>query len=404
MPFGALGLDETQLRSVEALGYEEPTPIQVEAIPHVLAGHDVVGCAQTGTGKTAAFVLPTIQRIRDSGEGTRALVVTPTRELAQQIVDVARDAARTAGLRVAAVYGGVKYGGQIEALRKGVDLLVATPGRLLDLQQRGEVKLDRVQVLVLDEADRMLDMGFWPDVRRILSHLPEKRQNLLFSATMSNDVLRVVRSTLTDPISVDVGPVAIPVEAVDQALYPVNAMQKAGLLAALISKRDWERVLVFTRTKARADRLSRTLERAGISAAVVHSDRAQAQRQKALDGFRSGKHRVMVATDVMARGIDVEDISHVINYDFPEQPEDYVHRIGRTARAGRDGMAISLVAPEEIHSLQSIEAHIGRVLRTEDLEGFDYKPRAVPNPDRKPVKSTRTVFSSGIMRRGRRRY
>jgi ATP-dependent RNA helicase RhlE len=380
------------------MGYEEPTPIQAESIPLILQGRDVVGCAQTGTGKTAAFVLPILELIPAKGR-IGALIVTPTRELAQQIYDVSSQVAKNTGHHVATVYGGVKYGGQLDKLRKGVDLLAATPGRLLDLHQRGEIDLGGLKVFVLDEADRMLDMGFWPDVRRIVSLLPEKRQNLLFSATMSDDVLRVVGTTLSDPASVEVGPKAVPVEAVDQAVYPVNAMQKADLLADLLKTVEWDKTLVFTATKARADRLSRMLDSHGVSAAVIHSDLPQGKRQQALDGFKSGRVRVLLATDVMARGIDVHDISHVVNYDLPENPEDYVHRVGRTARAGRDGMAVSLVSTPEIHLLQQIEAHMGRVLRAEDLEGFDYKQRSIPNPDRKAEKTPRTVFGGKVMRR-----
>jgi ATP-dependent RNA helicase RhlE len=401
MPFRKLGLSDAVIRGVEAMGYQEPTPIQAEAIPHILKGSDVTGAAQTGTGKTAAFVLPILDRIPPRGKRPGALVVTPTRELAQQILDVSREPARETGHRVAAIYGGMKYGPQLDRLKKGVDLLVATPGRLLDLQNRGDADLGGVEILVLDEADRMLDMGFWPDVRRILSKLPEKRQNLLFSATMTKDVLRVVGSLLSDPITVEVGAKSMPVEAIDQAIYPVSAIQKAELLTELIKEYGWERVLVFTRTKERADRLTRTLARNDIRAAVIHSDKAQGKRQKALEGFRTGDYRVLVATDVMARGIDVEDISHVINYDLPQNPEDYVHRVGRTARAGREGEAISFITASDIHLLQQIEAHMGHVIRSEDLEGFDYAKRAVPNPDRTADKTTRRVFSSGVLARGR---
>jgi ATP-dependent RNA helicase RhlE len=401
MPFRKLGLSQAVLKGVEAMGYHEPTPIQEEAIPQVLDGRDVVGAAQTGTGKTAAFVLPMLDRISAGNKRPRALIVTPTRELAQQILDVSREPSKETGHHVASIYGGVGYKGQLDALRNGVDLLVATPGRLLDLADRGEVDFRDIEVFVLDEADRMLDMGFWPDVRKILNKLPAKRQNLLFSATMSKDVLRVVGSLLTDPVSIEVGPKSLPVEAIDQAIYPVAVTQKADLLAGLVSQNHWDRVLVFTRTKERADRLTRSLKKKGVAAEVIHSDKAQAKRQQALEGFRSGKHEVLIATDVMARGIDVDDISHVINYDVPENPEDYVHRIGRTARAGREGTAVSFITASDLHILQEIESHLGRVLRSEDLEGFDYAKRALPNPGRTAEKSTRRVFSSGVLARGK---
>lgn len=401
MPFTRLGLSEDVIRGVEAMGYEEPTPIQQEAIPHILEGRDVVGSAQTGTGKTAAFVLPILDRIDPGGKRPAALIITPTRELAQQILEVSREPARITGHRVTAVYGGVGYNRQLERLARGVDVLVATPGRLLDLAHRGKVRLGSVRILVLDEADRMLDMGFWPDVRRIIAMLPERRQNLLFTATVTDDVRRIADSVLRDPVTAEVGPRSLPVETIDQAIYPVAATQKAQLTAALLQQKHWERVLVFTKTKERADRLTRSLVKAGVSAQVIHSDRAQSKRREALDGFRSGKYRVLIATDVMARGIDVEGISHVINYDLPDNPEDYVHRIGRTARAGREGTAVSLVTASDLHLLQTIEAHLGKVLRSEDLDGFDYHHRAIPNPDRKPEKSARRVFSSGVLPRGR---
>ncbi len=390
------------LDSVDALGYDEPTPIQREAIPYVLAGRDVLGCAQTGTGKTAAFVLPTLQRLSDR-KGIKALVVTPTRELAFQVRGVADQVSKHTGHRVAAVYGGVGYQEQFDALRKGVDVLVATPGRLLDLQERGHVKLDRVEVLVLDEADRMLDMGFWPDVRRIMRLLPEKRQTLLFSATFSRDVQRAVDSTLHEPVRVDVGEIEKPVDLVRQAIYPVNRRQKADLLVALLKEKDLHKVLVFTATKAQADRLERTLDRAGLAARAMHSDKRQSQREKTLAGYRKGRFDILVATDVMARGIDVDEISHVINYDFPDQPEDYVHRIGRTARAGATGSALSFFTAEDLPYLQALEDHLGKILPTEDVEGFEYIKRAEPNPDRIAQRDKRTVFYSGVTRRKRNR-
>jgi len=384
------------------MGYECPTPIQQQAIPHVLEGKDVVGSAQTGTGKTAAFILPTLQRL-SSKKGIKALVVTPTRELALQIEEVALLCARITGHHVAAVYGGVGYGPQRAALRKGVDLLVATPGRVLDLHQHRDLSLSGVEVLVLDEADRMLDMGFWPDVRRIIATLPARRQNLLFSATMSPTVLSVIGSALVDPVHIEVGPKATPVESVDQAVYPVSGMQKAELLVQLLEQKHLDRVLVFSRTKHRADRICKILKRNNINGAAIHSNRTQQQRQKALDGFKSGRYRVLVATDIVARGIDVEDISHVINYDLPNTADEYLHRIGRTARAGSSGTAFTFLSPEEIPGLREIEGHIGMTLRCEDVEGFDYRDRIVPDRNRAAKKVVRMAFNGGAMsRRGRR--
>jgi ATP-dependent RNA helicase RhlE len=383
LSFNDLHLDPRLLRAVAAMGYSSPTPIQREAIPFALEGRDVVGCAQTGTGKTAAFVLPLLQRMASGGGSPHALVVTPTRELALQIEGVAQGAAHFTRHRVTAVYGGVGYGPQIQALRRGVDLVIGTPGRLLDLHDKGMLNLSRVAVLVLDEADRMLDMGFWPQVRRTIALLPVRRQNLLFSATMSCQVLQVIGSTLTDPAHVNVAPPATPVEDVSQRVYPVNRQQKTDLLVRLIQQHRLRRVLVFTRTKHRADRLARALKQNGISSAAIHGNRSQPQRQNALDGFKQGRHHVLVATDIVARGIDVEGISHVINFDMPNSPEDYVHRIGRTARAGRAGIAVSLLAPEEHDALRDIERGIGSVLECLDLAGFEYtRDRNVPNPGR----------------------
>ena len=404
--FENLGLDERLLKGVKAMGYSVPTPIQEKAIPVALEGKDIVGCAQTGTGKTAAFILPLLQRMGKQ-RGVKALVVTPTRELAGQIEDVARECTRFTGQKVTAVYGGVGYQPQKDKLRRGVDLLVATPGRLLDLQSRGDVDLSKVEVLVLDEADRMLDMGFWPDVKRIINLIPAKRQNLLFSATMSHQVLGVVGYTLNNPVRIDVAPSATPIEAIDQAVYPVGSTQKGDLLVRLLEERDLDRVLVFTRTKHRADRVCRNLSRKGIRGVAIHSNRTQSQRQQALDGFKSGKYRVLVATDIVSRGIDVDNISHVINFDLPNKAEDYVHRIGRTARAGNDGTALSFLASEEASSLREIEGLIGTTIRCEDVEGFDYDYRVVPSPDREATKVRKLVYNGGALsgkrKRGRKR-
>jgi ATP-dependent RNA helicase RhlE len=426
MSFAELGLKPGLLRAVDSLGYIDPTPIQEQAIPVALTGRDILGCAQTGTGKTAAFILPSLQ-LTDSratvaageasgntgSEGARSssalktkphirtLVVTPTRELAGQIEEVAVACARYTGQRIAAIYGGVGYDPQLRKLRRGVDLLVATPGRLLDLHERKEVDLSQVQILVLDEADRMLDMGFWPDVRRIMNLLPAVRQNMLFSATLSNDVMRVAGPILSHPVRVEVAPAATPVEAITQAIYPVAEAQKTDLLVRLLEEEHLDRVLVFTRTKHRADRVCRHLERNRIKGAAIHSNRSQSQRQHALDGFKNGTYRVLVATDIVARGIDVDKISHVINYDLPAQAQDYVHRIGRTARAGASGTAISFLAAEQAGELREIEVMLGEPLPCRDLDGFAYMQRLIPNPERTAKKPKPRLVYNGSARRRR---
>ncbi len=403
MSFDNLGLDDRLLKAVRSMGYTSPTPIQRDAIPYVLEGRDVVGCAQTGTGKTAAFVLPLMQRITAKPGGPRALVVTPTRELALQIEGVASQVAKATGHRVSVAYGGAGYDPQIKALKRGVDMLVATPGRLIDLMERGVAKLGNVEVLVLDEADRMLDMGFWPQVRKIIATIPPERQNLLFSATMSTDVMRIVNSTLHDPVRVEVAPSAKPIELIEQQVYPVSGQQKAQLLVHLIGQEGVDRAIVFTRTKHRADRVTKVLQQSGIKSAAIHGDRSQSQRQSALDNLKTGRCSVLVATDVVARGIDIDDVSHVVNYDLPNSADDYVHRIGRTARAGKSGVAISLLAPEEHELLRDIEVKIGTVLSTHDAPGFEYsQQRLVPNPERAASRPVRTVYSSNRSR-GRRR-
>jgi len=402
LSFDNLGLDRRMLDAVGRLGYTEPTPIQRDAIPLALAGRDVVGCAQTGTGKTAAFILPTLQRISAKPGKIRALVVTPTRELAGQIEQFATQVSKATRHRVAVAYGGVGYEPQRKALRRGVDLLVACPGRLLDLVQAGHCDLRDVEVLVLDEADRMLDMGFWPDVRRILSYLPKERQNLLFSATMSPEVLKIVGDTLHNPAQITVSPTTKPIDAIEQSVYPVGGKDKTDLLLHLIDEHNLERILVFTRTKHRADRVARVLDRAGIRGAAIHGNRSQAQRQKALDSFKRGHVKVLVATDVVSRGIDIDDITHVVNFDLPNTPEDYVHRIGRTARAGRSGIAFSLLSPEEHTNLRDIERKIGSVIVCEDAEGFRYTDaRVVPDPEREAAPSKQQRPAAGSGRKGR---
>jgi ATP-dependent RNA helicase RhlE len=406
MTFRELGLSDDLLAAVEEMGYTEPTPIQRESIPLVLDGRDVVGAAQTGTGKTAAFTLPLMQRIgRGSGKPV-ALVVSPTRELAQQIEKVAAVVGSHTGQRTCIVVGGVKYEPQVKKLKSGVEILVATPGRLIDLQQRGDLDLSEVRILVLDEADRMLDMGFWPSVRRILAYLPAERQNLLFSATLSEDITNIVGRMLHDPAYVEIAVRGTTAEGVEQAIMPVEQSQKPELLAGVLHRRGADRVLVFTRTKARADMLETILTRMGIKVGVMHADRTQGARQAALEDFRAGKMEVLIATDIVARGIDISDVSHVINYDVPENPEDYVHRIGRTGRAGQSGYALTFVGPDEIVQLREIEYMLGRNLPIEDLEGFPYRDgRIIPFEGRPTTKKKRSVFGGKVSgsRRGSRR-
>jgi ATP-dependent RNA helicase RhlE len=360
------------VRAVRAEGYPAPTPIQERAIPHVLAGKDVLGCAQTGTGKTAAFALPILQRLaalhpaRAEHHGARpirVLVLSPTRELASQIGDSFGAYGRHVGFRHAVVFGGVGQDAQTRALRRGIDILVATPGRLLDLMGQGFVRFEGLEVLVLDEADRMLDMGFIHDVRRVIAALPRKRQTLLFSATMPRDIEDLARSILSAPVRVEVTPQATTVDSVDQSVYFVETQKKRALLEELLRDPRVTRALVFTRTKHGANRLARLLERASLRAEVIHGNKSQNARERALEGFKTGQTRVLVATDIAARGIDVEGISHVINYDLPNVPESYVHRIGRTARAGASGIAISLCDGEERAYLHDIEKLIRRQIR-----------------------------------------
>ncbi len=402
--FAALGLAGDLLAGVAAMGYETPTPIQEQAIPRVLEGRDVVGCAQTGTGKTAAFVLPILQRMTGPtvADGRTAhpsaLVVTPTRELCGQIEEVGEILSAYSGRSVVAVFGGVPYDPQAKRIRKGVDLLVATPGRLLDMLRQGDILLDNVDTLVLDEADRMLDMGFWPDVKRIIDAIPAKRQNLFFSATMTKTVLSIIEDTLHQPVFIELGGSAQPVDNVEQKVLPVNHEQKVDLLVEYFRHHDPDRTLVFTRTRRRAERLARTLNKAGVSCEAIHGDRTQGQRQKALDGFKGGKIAVLVATDVVARGIDVDNITHVINFDIPTNPEDYVHRIGRTARAGASGIAVSFLTAEDVHELVAIERLIGETLERHDLPHFDYEKRVIMESSQVQSRPGKLLWNGGARR------
>jgi ATP-dependent RNA helicase RhlE len=411
MSFNALSLHPTLLRGVADLGFEAPTPIQRAAIPPALEGRDVLACAMTGSGKTAAFVLPILHRLAAGRRGaTRALVLTPTRELAAQIEEHARTLGRHAGIRVAVVIGGVNAGPQEQALRRGVDVVVATPGRLLDHLRSGVARFDGLEMLVLDEADRMLDMGFIPDVRRILGMLPARRQTLFFSATMPPVVATLAREMLVSPATIDIERPAAPATGITHAVYPVPGGLKTTLLAAMLDDGALESVLVFTRTKHRANRLAEALERRGIAATRIHGNRSQAQRTAALAGFKNGTYRVLVATDIAARGIDVSGISHVVNFDVPNLAEDYIHRVGRTARAEATGDAITLVAPDEEGDLKTIERAIGRRLPRTKLEGFDYTTRSaekleIPLAERiAAIRARRAEERARAARNGRRPY
>ena len=405
--FAELGLNEQILAGVDALGFSTPTPVQAGAIPEVLAGRDVVASAQTGTGKTAAFALPALQRIAGkSGRGPHALVVTPTRELAAQIDDVVKVVCQKTGQRAVIVMGGAKFDKQIAALEKGCDLLVATPGRLLDLMEHNHVSLAGVEVLVLDEADRMLDMGFWPSVRRIMHALPERHQTLLFSATIPPSIKSTIDAMLHEPAVVEISRVGETADTVEEHLCPVTQAQKPELLRALLdtggaSGERPERVLVFCRTKHRVDDVSAMLKNAQVKVDVMHADRPQQARARALERFREGKVQVLVATDVMSRGIDVAGVDAVVNFDVPMDPEDYVHRIGRTGRAGATGHAYTFVAPDEISPLREIEYFATKLVPVWDLPGFAYDAgRIVPQEGRSTKKPSRTMFS-GSRARGR---
>ena len=373
MTFQTLGLCAPILTALEEHGYERPSPIQEKAIPPALAGRDVLGCAQTGTGKTCAFAAPILQRLsasRVQGHPLRALILTPTRELAIQIEESFLAYGKHLPLRCAVIFGGVGQNPQVEALGRGVDILVATPGRLMDLYQQGFVKLDQLEIFVLDEADRMLDMGFIHDVKKILKWLPKQKQTMLFSATMPPEITELVNSLLHDPVRVAVDPVSSPVEAIEQSVYFVDKNNKTKLLAHLIRELDVKNALVFTRTKHGANKVARDLAKAGITAAAIHGNKSQTARQQALADFKAGKIQCLVATDIAARGLDIEELSHVFNYNLPEVPETYVHRIGRTGRAGREGVAVAFCDFGEKPLLRDIEKLMGRTVPV--VEGHPY--------------------------------
>jgi ATP-dependent RNA helicase RhlE len=377
MSFTNFGLSPAVLQGVQAMGFTEPTPIQLRGIPLVMSGRDVIGSAQTGTGKTAAFALPILSLLGEHEAKTRALVMEPTRELAAQVETAIHDFARFTNLRTAVVYGGVGYGKQIDALRAGVDVIIATPGRLLDHMQRGGVQLDSVKFLVLDEADRMLDMGFLPDVRRIVQKCPRERHTSLFSATIPPEIATLVQWAMKNPQTVDIGVRRSVAETVEHVVYPVAETQKTILLLQLLERVQYDSVIIFCRTKHRADQIASLLKKNNHAVAVLHSNRTQREREEALKGFRNGRYEVLVATDIASRGLDIADVSHVVNYDVPQHPEDYIHRIGRTGRAEQSGDAFTLMVAADATHVFAIERFIGKKIPRIKLENFDYQYTAL---------------------------
>jgi len=375
MSFKDLGLKDALLRAIKEKGYTTPSPIQEKAIPHILAGKDVLASAQTGTGKTAGFTLPVIQYLSETKHPKyrpiRALILTPTRELAAQVYDNVKEYSSYLNIKSTVIFGGVKAASQIATLRKGVDVLVATPGRLLDLHNQKVISFKRVDVFVLDEADRMLDMGFVRDINKIISYMPSKRQNLLFSATFSKEIKQLAQNLLKNHVMVEAEPENSTAEMVNQKVYRVNKKQKTIIITNLIKEGNWNQVLVFMRTKHGANKLTKKLLQSGVSAAAIHGNKSQGARTKALENFKSNAVRVLVATDIAARGLDIPLLPHVVNYELPNVPEDYVHRIGRTGRAGASGQAISLVCSEETEYLKEIEKLLGTRLADEIIEGFE---------------------------------
>ncbi|TDQ28594.1 DEAD/DEAH box helicase [Tenacibaculum caenipelagi] len=405
MTFTSLGLSNALVKAVTEKGYETPSPIQEKAIPVILEGKDVLASAQTGTGKTAGFTLPILQLISEKKNPKyrpiKALVLTPTRELAAQVYDNVREYSKHLNIKSTAIFGGIKPSSQIATLKNGIDILVATPGRLIDLHEQNELSLKRVDILVLDEADRMLDMGFLRDIQKIISLLPEKRQNLLFSATFSKEIKKLAHGILHHPVMVEAAPENTTAEKVNQKLYKVPKGKKTELVGQLISKGNWSQVLIFTRTKHGANRLTEKLVKRGISSAAIHGNKSQGARTKALKGFKDNSIRVLVATDIAARGLDIPLLPHVINFELPNVPEDYVHRIGRTGRAGASGEAISLVSQEEEAYLKSIEKLLDQKIIASELEGFDLSTikeevkteqsrpkRSEKKPEKKPFKTS----------------
>ncbi|MGB3606361.1 MAG: DEAD/DEAH box helicase [Psychroserpens sp.] len=401
MSFKNLGLSEPLLRAISKKGYETPSPIQEKAIPPVLEGRDVLASAQTGTGKTAGFTLPLLHYLSENPKAKfrpiRALILTPTRELAAQVYESVKEYSEFLDIRSAVIFGGVNQKPQVATLRRGVDVLVATPGRLLDLQNQNLLGLSRVEVFVLDEADRMLDMGFLRDIERVMKLMPDKRQNLMFSATFSKDIRKLANTILNNPVQVEATPENTTVEAISQKVYRVAKGKKTDLIIKLISEGQWKQVLVFTRTKHGANKLTKKMISAGISAAAIHGNKSQGARTKALSGFKSGSVRVMVATDIAARGLDIPLLPHVVNFELPNISEDYVHRIGRTGRAGADGRALSLVSADETSYLRDIEKLIGEKIEVEIVEGFEPDP----NASTEPIKQGQGRRGGGNRQRGR---
>lgn len=384
MSFKSLGLSEPLLKAVSKKGYETPSPIQIKAIPSILEGRDILASAQTGTGKTAGFTLPLLHFLSENPKEKyrpiRALILTPTRELAAQVFANVKEYSEFLNIRSAVIFGGVNQKPQAAAIRQGIDVLVATPGRLMDLENQGLLSLKRVEILVLDEADRMLDMGFLRDIERIMKLMPDKRQNLMFSATFSKDIKKLAYSILNNPVQVEATPENTAVEIIEQKVHRVAKAKKTDLIIKLISEGNWKQVLVFTRTKHGANRLTKKMVSAGITAAAIHGNKSQGARTKALAGFKSGGVRVLVATDIAARGLDIPLLPHVINFELPNISEDYVHRIGRTGRAGASGEAISLVSADEISYLRGIEKLIDMHIDVEIIEGFEPDPNASTEP------------------------
>ncbi len=412
--FNSLGLSDKLLQAIEEKGYKTPTPIQAQGIPAVLEGKDVMAAAQTGTGKTAGFVLPILESLtkgdRAKANQARVLILTPTRELAAQIQDNIVDYGKHLPLSSTVVFGGVKINPQMMKLRKGVDILVATPGRLIDLHNQKAVRFNQLEVLVLDEADRMLDMGFIHDIRKILAFLPPKRQTLMFSATFSQEIRTLAKKLVQNPVEISVTPRNTTVKSVTQWICPVDKKQKSALLVRLIQENDWKKVLVFSRTKHGANRLTRYLEKKKISAAAIHGNKSQNARTKALKAFKEDEIRILVATDIAARGIDIDQLPQVINFDLPNVPEDYIHRIGRTGRAGLKGEAISLVSADEFKQLSDIEYLLNRILDRKVIDGFspvhdvpvtrlDKRPSRAKKP-KKPKKDSRQGQRSGAKGKG----
>jgi ATP-dependent RNA helicase RhlE len=411
MAFTKFGLSHEMLEGIRAMGYVEPTPIQLRAIPLIMSGKDVIGSAQTGTGKTAAFALPIMSQLGKHQPQPRVLVLEPTRELAAQVETAFRDFARFTDLQIAVVFGGVGYGTQRQALSRGVDILVATPGRLLDLMTQGTCRLDKIQFLVLDEADRMLDMGFLPDVKRIVQKCSRKRHTSLFSATIPPEIEGLIKWAMHEPEIIEIGARRTPAAKIKHVIYPVSDAQKTDLLLELLRRVNYDSVIVFCRTKHGADRVAGLLKRNNHAVAVLHSNRTQREREQALQGFRIGRYEVLVATDIAARGLDIADVSHVINYDVPQHPEDYIHRIGRTGRMEAAGDAFTLMVAEDGRHVQAIERFISQKIPRLKLEDFDYRYTALFEEGKKgrdagPVRITGARIRGGYFfgpakRRGR---